>query len=153
MRRFAQVCQLVGVIKPLPYGSEKIIYETRFKAFEAIPVPKYVSYEVYRETMEKELAEENAFENLLDEAKQLMTQGQKRLGMLIALPETARMTELLPTEMLKSLQKLAIKNSLNIVKHKMQKANASDLVLTIDGATSLPMCPSLDLKPKAQPKK
>lgn len=36
MRRFTQACQLIGVIKPLAFGSEKIIYQTRFKAFESI---------------------------------------------------------------------------------------------------------------------
>lgn len=58
------------------------------------------------------------------------------------------MTELLPTALLKQLQRLAIKNSLNIVKLKMQKAKASELILVIDDATSLPMCPSFDLKAK-----
>ena len=69
LRRFTQVCQLIGIIKPLPYGSEKLLYEARFKAFESIQVPKYVEYEQYREQTDKENAEEGAFENLLEDAK------------------------------------------------------------------------------------
>lgn len=97
LRRFTQACQLIGVIKPLPYGSEKLIYENRFKAFESIQVPRYVEYEAYKEQTEKENAEEGAFESLLDEAKAQLTKGAQRLGALAAVSEDARLCEVIPT--------------------------------------------------------
>lgn len=60
-------------------------------------MPKYVSYESYRNQTDTENAEENAFESLLDDAKHQMTKGSQRLGTLINVPESARMCELMPT--------------------------------------------------------
>jgi len=68
---------------------------------------------------------------------------------MIATTESSRATRILPTEMLQNLQRLTVRNSLNVVKLKMNKATASEFELTIDFANSMPNCPALDLKQKA----
>lgn len=67
--RFTQVCQIVGIIKPLPYNSEKLIYENRFRAFEVLQIPRYVPYASWKAQMDKEFSQEDFFEKYLDEAK------------------------------------------------------------------------------------
>ena len=50
--------------------------------------------------------------------------------------------------MLQALQRLSVRNSLNIVKLKMNRAKIDDFVLVIDYENSLPECPALDLRAK-----
>ena len=54
LRRFTQVCQIVGIIKPLEFGDERLVYEQRFKAFEALSIPQYIPHGAYRETLDRE---------------------------------------------------------------------------------------------------
>lgn len=75
LKRFTQVCANIGIIKPLPYGDEKLVYESRFRAFECIQVPNHIPYSSYKETLDKENAEEDSFNILLDEAKKELTSG------------------------------------------------------------------------------
>ena len=44
LRRFTQVCQTIGIIRPLAYGEEELVYESRFRAFEALQIPNYIAY-------------------------------------------------------------------------------------------------------------
>jgi len=138
----------MGIIKPLPHGEIKLIYENRFKAFEVLQIPRYNPYEQFLTTHNHDAERENAFESLLTEAKDLMTSAANRLSKMAATSESCRATGTLSTEMLQKLQRLTVRNSLNVVKLKINKDKASEFVLTIDHANSMPNCPALDLKQK-----
>ena len=72
-------------IKPYLWAEvDQQVYEARFKLFENIMVPRYVTYEEYRETMEHEI-ETLGFDQLYAQAKQYSTAAQQRLAKLIAL--------------------------------------------------------------------
>ena len=104
LRRVIQACQLKGLIKPFPYeGEEKLVYENRFAPFEKTPIPRYVPYEHYKQQLDKENANPNAFEQLLTEAKLHMTAASTRIGKLAATDEECRDTLNYPTEKLSKL--------------------------------------------------
>lgn len=70
LRKFTHVCKLVGIIKPLAFGDEKFNYESRFRPFEFIQIPRYNSYEMYQKSIEmEEHGEGDVFDRLLLEAK------------------------------------------------------------------------------------
>ena len=112
-------------------------------------MPKYVPYAAFKEQTEKENATETAFEDLLAEAKTQLTDAAAKLGRLAGTPETARNSEVLPTATLQQLQRLAVRNSLNVAKLRMMKAKVGELSLVIDAANSMPMCPAFELQTKA----
>ena len=45
LKKFTHVCELVGIIKPLPFGEKKLIYENRLSPFEFLQIPRYNTYE------------------------------------------------------------------------------------------------------------
>ena len=98
--------------------------------------------------MNRENEIENCFDVLLNEAKALMQSGGQKLGKLAQTQESLRNVEVYPTAKLQALQRLSVRNSLNIVKLKMNQAKVDEFVLVIDRENSLPECPALDLRPK-----
>ena len=60
----------MGIIKALPYGSEKNLYEARLKPFKNLQIPRYQTYEDYRARVDEENNEEGSFEKMLTEAKE-----------------------------------------------------------------------------------
>ena len=108
-------------------------------------MPKYVDYDTYRSATDKENSEENAFDSLLNEAKHMLTLAAQKFGKLASTREDARCSEVLPSATLQQLQRLAVRNSLNVAKLKMMKGKTGELTLLIDAANSLPMCPALNL--------
>lgn len=134
----------------MPYGEERLVYENRFRAFEDVPVPQYIPYHSYEKQLKIENEAEQSFETLLAEGVASLKAGAARLGKLATTPEDLRSTEIYSTAKLQELQKIAVRNSLNIVKLKMQrqKAENGELMLVVDRENSVPECPVLDLQPK-----
>ena len=112
-------------------------------------MPEYIPFESYLANHEKEVNDDpDFFENLLTDAKNQFTAGAARIGRLLNTPESVRNAEILSTDTLKQLQKVTIRNSLNVAKLKMMKDKASEMTLVIDYANSMSMCPALDLQMK-----
>ena len=151
--RFTQVCQSVGIIKALPYGSEKNLYEARLKPFENLQIPRYQPYDDYKARVDQENAEEGSFEKLLTESKESLQKGAQRLKKLEAMAATLRNTELVSNEKLQALQRVAISNSLNVQKLLKSKKKVSQFTLVIEKNNSMDECPALTLVENSGSKK
>ena len=67
---------------------------------------------------------------------------------MLATPDGYLCSGVYEKDQIQVLQRLAVRNSLNVAKLKMMKDKMGDMVLVIDQENSLPMCPAFDIRPK-----
>ena len=123
---------------------EKQVYENRFGFMQAIPFPRFKSYEEFQN--EKIQAFDMEEKQLLDSIKTNFMEGKAILQKLIDLEDTQRSTTLLPKANLEKLQRLIVMNSLCATKASMFGA---DSVISVNLAASSQWLPAIEVTKKA----
>ena len=145
MTLMAAFCMKNGLIENVieREGVEKQVYENRFGVFKALQFPKYITYEEYKANLNKDCGMDS--KALMDKAKQLFIDGKNVLQRLIETDEPMRNGKYLDKQYLEKVQRIAVMNSLNLMKANMYGEKG---VLKINKDQSIMVMPLIDIEQK-----